>query len=142
MPWKALISENLSELTRAGYGDPAVLKVDDSWILTATSNDALDAFPILHSRDLEHWDHHGFVFPEGKAPAWARHGRRTGDFWAPEIAKVGDEYWLVYTARDQSGALAIGLARAASPFGPWSDNGEPMVPAARCSRRAGQRAVG
>ena len=37
-----------------------------------------------------------------------------------KIAKVGDEYWLVYTARDQSGALAIGLARAASPFGPSS----------------------
>ena len=127
VPWKALISENLSELTRAGYGDPAVLKVDDGWMLTATSNDALDAFPILHSRDLEHWDHHGFVFPEGTAPAWARHGRRTGDFWAPEIAKVGDEYWLVYTARDQSGALAIGLARATSPFGPWSDNGSPIV---------------
>ena len=127
VPWKALISENLSELTRAGYGDPAVLKVDDGWILTATSNDALDAFPILHSRDLENWDHDGFVFPEGKAPAWARHGKRTGDFWAPEIAKIGDEYWLVYTARDQSGALAIGLARAASPFGPWTDNGTPMV---------------
>ena len=91
VPWKALISENLSELTKAGYGDPAVLKVDDGWILTATSNDALDAFPILHSRDLEHWDHDGFVFPEGKSPAWARHGKRTGDFWAPEIAKVGDE---------------------------------------------------
>jgi hypothetical protein len=126
-PWKALISENLSELTGAGYGDPAVLRVDDGWVLTATSNDALDAFPILHSRDLEHWDHHGFVFPQGKAPAWARHGRRTGDFWAPEIAKVGDEYWLVYTARDQSGALAIGLARAVTPFGPWADNGSPIL---------------
>ena len=43
------------------------------------------------------------------------------------MAKVGDEYWLVYTARDQSGALAIGLARASSPFGPWVDNGVPMI---------------
>src|SRR5678816_1642285 len=48
IPWKPLIVENLSELTNAGYGDPAVLKVDDGWILTATSNDAVDAFPTLH----------------------------------------------------------------------------------------------
>ena len=43
------------------------------------------------------------------------------------MAKVGEEYWLVYTARDQTGALAIGLARANSPFGPWVDNGVPMI---------------
>ena len=64
MPWRSLIVENLSEQTLAGYGDPAALKVGDGWVLTATSNDALDAFPILHSRDLEHWEHRGFVFPE------------------------------------------------------------------------------
>jgi arabinan endo-1,5-alpha-L-arabinosidase len=127
VPWRPLIVDNLSEQTLAGYGDPAVLKVEDGWVLTATSNDALDAFPILHSTDLEHWEHRGFAFPDGHAPVWARHGRRTGDFWAPEMAKVGEEYWLVYTARDQTGALAIGLARANSPFGPWADNGVPMI---------------
>jgi hypothetical protein len=127
VPWKPLILDNLSEQTLAGYGDPAVLKVADGWVLTATSNDALDAFPILHSTDLEHWEHRGFVFPEGHAPEWVMHGRRIGDFWAPEMARIGDEYWLAYTAREQSGALAIGIARSNSPFGPWVDNGGPMV---------------
>lgn len=131
-PWKPLIVDNLSEQTHAGYGDPAVLKVEDGWVLTATSNDALDAFPILHSTDLEHWEHRGFVFPEGHAPAWARHGRRVGDFWAPEMARAGDEYWLAYTARDQTAALAIGLARAPTPYGPWTDNGAPMITGGRC----------
>lgn len=127
VPWKALIVENLNELTHAGYGDPAVLKVDDGWVLTATSNDALDAFPVLHSPDLEHWAHRGFVFPEGQAPGWAKTGRHAGDFWAPEMARVGEEYWLAFTAREHGGALAIGLARAAMPFGPWTDNGEPLI---------------
>ena len=131
VPWKPLIVDNLSELTHAGYGDPAVLKVDDGWILTATSNDADDAFPILHSTDLDHWEHRGFVFPRGSAPAWARSGRHVGDFWAPEMAKVGDEYWLAYTARDLSGALAIGLARAPTPLGPWNDNGAPLITGGR-----------
>ncbi len=125
--WMPLIVENIDPRTSAGYGDPAVLKVDDGYVLVATSNDALDAFPILHSTDLICWTHKGFVFPEGEAPAWTAHGRHVGDFWAPEMAKVGDEYWLVYTARQKSNALAIGLARSNSPFGPWIDNGQPLV---------------
>jgi hypothetical protein len=43
------------------------------------------------------------------------------------MAWAGDEYWLVYTARQVSNALAIGLARAPSPLGPWVDNGEPLI---------------
>jgi beta-xylosidase len=104
-----------------------VLKTDDGWWLVATSNDAPDAFPILHSTDLEQWEPKGFIFPAGKEPKWAATGRNTADFWAPEMAKVGDEYWTVYTARQLSNALAIGLARAPSPTGPWVDNGQPLV---------------
>ncbi len=125
--WRPLIVDNLSELTTAGYGDPAVLKTEQGYYLTATSNDAPDAFPILHSDDLQSWTHQGFVFPEGSAPAWTAQGRSVGDFWAPEMARVGDEYWLVYTARQQSNALAIGLAKAPHPTGPWTDLGEPLL---------------
>lgn len=45
------------------------------------------------------------------------------------MARVGDEYWLVYTARQKSNALAIGLAKSESPFGPWRDLGHPLVTA-------------
>ena len=127
--WQPLIVDNLSPLTRAGYGDPAVLKTDDGYILVATSNDALDAFPILRSHDLVIWTHEGFVFPEGQAPAWTAYGRDVGDYWAPEMARVGNEYWLVYTARQKNHALAIGLARAPAPTGPWTDLGRPLLSA-------------
>lgn len=125
--WRPLILDNLSPRTTAGYGDPAVLKTDEGYWLVATSNDAPDAFPILHSEDLESWTHRGFVFPEGEAPEWTAHGRSIGDYWAPEMAKCGDEYWLVYTARQRSNALAIGLAKAPHPTGPWTDLGHPLV---------------
>jgi arabinan endo-1,5-alpha-L-arabinosidase len=125
--WRPLIVANLCDRTFAGYGDPAVLKTDDGYILVATSNDAADAFPILHSADLETWTHKGFVFPEGEAPEWAATGRHVGDFWAPEMARVGDEYWLCYTARRKTNALAIGLAKAPSPYGPWRDIGRPLL---------------
>jgi hypothetical protein len=125
--WRPLLTANLSPTILAGYGDPAVLRTDQGYVLVATSNDAPDAFPILRSNDLEHWEHSGFVFPEGEAPEWTAKGRRVADFWAPEMARVGDEYWLCYTARQSSNALAIGLAKSASPFGPWRDLGRPLL---------------
>ena len=125
--WKPLLTENIASGIMAGYGDPAVLKGDDGYYLVATSNDAPDAFPILFSEDLEHWTHKGFVFPDGGQPEWTATGRGVADFWAPEMAKVGQEYWVVYTARQKSNALAIGLARSDRPTGPFVDNGVPLV---------------
>ncbi|HEV2080313.1 MAG TPA: family 43 glycosylhydrolase, partial [Allosphingosinicella sp.] len=113
--WRPLITENLSEGILYGYGDPAVLRTGEEYVLVVTSNDAPGAFPILRSSALEKWEHAGFVFPEGRTPGWAAAGRNVADFWAPEMARVGEEYWLVYTARDKSGALAIGLAKSKSP---------------------------
>jgi len=126
-PWRPLLIENLSPQILCGYGDPAVLKTDEGYFLVATSNDAPDVFPILHSDDLEHWQHRGFVFPEGQAPAWTATGRQVADFWAPEMAKVGAEYWLPFTARQSSGVLAIGLAKSRYPEGPWVDIGRPLL---------------
>lgn len=125
--WRPLLTENVHPQILVGYGDPAVLKTKDGWWLTATSNDAPDAFPILHSDDLRTWEPKGFIFPAGSEPCWTAKGRNVADFWAPEIASVGNEYWAVFTARQVSNALAIGLARAPSPLGPWTDNGEPLI---------------
>jgi GH43 family beta-xylosidase len=127
-PWRPLLTENVHPKILAGYGDPAVLKADGGYYLVATSNDAPDSFPLLFSEDLLHWRHLGFVFAEdGEGPAWALRGVRKGDFWAPEMARVGDEYWLVYTARDLSHVLGIGLAKSSSPQGPWIDIGKPLL---------------
>ena len=125
--WRPLITGNLHPRILSGYGDPAVLRDGDGYVLVATSNDAPDAFPILTSKDLVHWRPEGFVFPEGDAPAWTSAGIRVGDFWAPEMARVGAEYWLVFTARDRDRTLSIGLAKAPRPTGPWTDNGRPLL---------------
>ena len=125
--WRPLITENLSSQILGGYGDPAVLRTDEGYYLIATSNDAPDAFPILHSTDLAQWTPVGFAFPEGSNPPWTAWGPQVGDFWAPEIARVGNEYWLTYTARDSDQRLAIGLAKADHPTGPWRDLGRPLI---------------
>jgi arabinan endo-1,5-alpha-L-arabinosidase len=125
--WQPLLTDNLCDQILCGYGDPAMLRTDDGYVLVATSNDAPDAFPILRSNDLERWTLAGFVFPQGHNPDWTLAGSRVGDFWAPEMARVGDEYWLTYTARNRDHSLSIGLARASDPHGPWTDNGAPLL---------------
>jgi hypothetical protein len=122
-----LLTENISPGIRDGYGDPAVLRTRAGWHLVVTSNDAADAFPLLFSPDLRRWEHRGFVFPRGRTPAWAITGENVADFWAPELHRVRDEYWLVFTARDRARELCIGLARSATPAGPFTPDPEPLL---------------
>ena len=67
------------------------------------------------------------AFPEGDNPGWTIAGTKVGDFWAPEIARVGSEYWLTYTARNRDNILSIGLAKSDHPTGPWHDIGAPLL---------------
>ncbi|HEY8614633.1 family 43 glycosylhydrolase [Phenylobacterium sp.] len=121
-----LLTENLGEGVLYGYGDPCVLRDGDRWWMAVTSNDAPESFPLFGSRDLIHWEPAGFAFPSGRKPAWALDGPGS-DYWAPEMHRVGDEVWLCFTARRTDGELAIGLARAPSPAGPFSAPDAPLL---------------
>ncbi len=129
---RPVLDRNLSAGIRYGYGDPAVTRVDSPdgsarWWLYVTSNDAPDAFPILSSDDLETWRPEGFVFPEGSTPAWAMTGPGRADFWAPEAHRVGGAFLVCFAARDLRGELAIGVARATAPGGPFTADGTPLL---------------
>jgi arabinan endo-1,5-alpha-L-arabinosidase len=97
--------------------DPGVLRDGTEYILSCTSGDAADAFPIFTSPDLVTWTQQGHIFP-----TWA-----ASDFWAPEIHKVGTGYVAYFSARDTDGMLSIGVASASSPLGPFTDIGAPLV---------------
>jgi GH43 family beta-xylosidase len=129
---EALLTEPVSPQILYGYGDPAVIRVERAgegpvWYLLVTSNDAPDAFPILRSETLRDWRLIGFVFPEGRTPEWALTGRNAADFWAPEMHRVGEDYWVCFAAREHDRTLAIGLARSSSPEGPFQPDAAPVV---------------
>lgn len=124
---KPVLTEPISPDILYGYGDPSVLKAEGAWYLAVTSNDAPNAFPILRSDNLEDWTLASFAFPEGAKPAWTLHGPEVSDFWAPELHRVGEAYWLVFTARERDGALAIGLATSQSPEGPFAARDAPLL---------------
>jgi arabinan endo-1,5-alpha-L-arabinosidase len=134
--YRALLTENLAPGILYGYGDPAVLRVEEEagaeqgvrYYLVVTSNDAPDSFPLIRSRDLINWECIGFVFPEGKKPDWAAVGKYLSDFWAPELHKVRDEFRVYFVARDRSTLeLSIGMAKSVHPTGPFIAEKEPIL---------------
>jgi xylan 1,4-beta-xylosidase len=105
---------------RAGdYPDPSVIRVGDGYWATATSSEWAPHFPLLQSRDLVNWEVKGYVFAE--APAWAK-----SSFWASEIAADRGKYFIYYTARQHDNRLAVAVATAPHPGGPYTDHG-PLV---------------
>ena len=103
--------------------DPGVLHDGATYVLTCTSDNAADAFPIYTSPDLAHWTPVGHVFPSSSRPAWAN-----GLFWAPEIHRVGAQYVAYFSARATAdGKLSIGAATAPTALGPFTDRGAPLL---------------
>jgi arabinan endo-1,5-alpha-L-arabinosidase len=120
--------------------DPAIIKQrvarQDSRYLYCTG-DPLDSSDVktqgnlnahlitqYQSYDLIHWTCIGDAFRQ--TPAWI--GNATGQFWAPAVKHFNNRYYLYYVAPNTpSGFSAIGVATSATPAGPWTDSGAPVV---------------
>jgi beta-xylosidase len=101
------------------HPDPSVIRVGDDFWATSTSSEWGPQFPLLHSKDLVNWEIVGSVFPH--RPAWA-----VGNFWAPEISEYQGRYFVYYVGRKKGGPLAVAVATADKPAGPYTDHG-PLV---------------
>ncbi|MEJ7789407.1 MAG: family 43 glycosylhydrolase [Thermoleophilaceae bacterium] len=102
--------------------DPGVLRADDGeYVTVTTSGGWAPTFRILRSPDLRTWRMGGAVFR--RPPRWAQ-----GNFWAPEMVRLGDGYALFYSAlpRDSESWYCLGVATAPTPDGPWRDLGKPL----------------
>ena len=115
-------------VVREDCPDPGVVRVDTpaatpriAFYMTCTGG----RFAIRRSTDLVKWTDTGeAIFPDGKPP-WASDGNRN---WAPEIHELGPASFVAYyTASDEHHKLAIGVAYAPHPLGPWTDRGRPLV---------------
>lgn len=117
----SLFAETLYQnpVASGDYPDPSVIRVGKDYWATATSSEWGPHFPILHSTDLVNWDLVGTVFP--KRPEWAG-----ANFWAPEIIEYKGKYFVYYVARKKGGPLAVAVATADKPSGPYTDHG-PLV---------------
>ena len=51
------------------------------------------------------------------------------DYWAPEVYKIGDVYYMLASFKGSSGLHGVGILRAESPLGPFEPHSEmPITP--------------
>ena len=97
------------------FADPTVYVDEGKYYLTGTggSRGGPAGFSVLESTDLKHW-----ALPEGAKVHMlltkGGHTYGTEGFWAPQIFKGRDSYYLTYTANEQTV-----LARSKSVLGPY-----------------------
>jgi beta-xylosidase len=105
------------------FADPFCLKVGKDYYAYATGQADKDGnqFPILHSRDLSHWE------PAGHALKPLPNGV---NYWAPEVAEKDGKFYLFYSASttpsDDSHRLRVAVSD--SPAGPFIDSGRELMP--------------
>ncbi len=90
---------NVSEEAEIFFADPTIYTENGKYYLTGTRNREPLGFSLLESEDLVSWH------PARPDSMILRAGQSTfGDkgFWAPQLLKSDNGYWLTYTANEQT----------------------------------------
>jgi beta-xylosidase len=97
--------------------DPFIYREGDTYYLYGTA--AGDGLLVWTSNDLLNWTQRGHAFKRTDE-SWSRR-----DFWAPELFKHRDKYYLHFTAlhgsRRREGERRVVLAEGDSPLGPFKE---------------------
>jgi beta-xylosidase len=95
-----------------GIGDPFVLLEGGVYYLYATSSPK--GFNVWKSDDLVKWELIGLCYTNSKFGI--------GDFWAPEVIKKDNKFYILFTSKDRElNSLRLSLAVSDSPVGPFVD---------------------
>lgn len=110
--------------------DPAALVVGDTVYLYAGHDQAderthsyrMHEWLCYSSKDLKRWESHGSPLKPTDFE-WAADGA-----WASHVVEQEGKYYWFVTATRKAGGMAVGVAVADSPTGPFADAiGEPLV---------------
>lgn len=109
------------------FPDPVVLKAKDGWYYAYSTQTQQDGkwfnIPVIRSRDLVSWTFVGDALPQ--KPKWAATTQNT---WAPHVSEFDGKYYMYYSAEpDSRDGLALAVAVADSPAGPFKDMGRPLA---------------
>lgn len=101
-------------ILHADYSDPDVIRVGEAFYLVASSFNHVPGLPVLHSRDLVHWEIISYALPRLPSPLFdtPQHGKGV---WAPSLRYHAGAYWIYYGDPD----LGLFLVKAKDPAGPW-----------------------
>lgn len=107
------------------FADPHVVRVDDTgYVAYGTGRPPAAGpavFEALVSTDLVTWESRGAVMPRLSADL--------GDeYWAPEVVRAEDAWWLYYSVGHGISGHHVRVARADNPLGPFVDAGVNLTP--------------
>lgn len=111
------------------FGDPYILYDDnqDKYFMYGTGGTE-NGFIAYSSTDLQNWKNEGVVYSNKQENAWG-----TKDFWAPEVYKRGNKYYMFYSSHwkenptNEYENYRIGIAISDNPLGPFVDmTGKPL----------------
>ena len=103
-----------------GIGDPAILCEKNTFYMYATNNGCKD-FRCFTSKDGVNFIDSGVVLANEDSFG-------TDRFWAPEIYKYKNNYYLFYSAGANDGLMHVQVAISNSPLGPFKDiKKEPLI---------------
>lgn len=116
------------EKNRMLVHDPSVIK-DGEWYYMYNTDigdmgEGLRAgIHVRRSRDLINWEWCGYAL-DGIPNAAAKHVKKPGGIWAPDISKIDGMFYLYYCVSVfGTNNSYIGAAKSVSPLGPWEDLG-------------------
>ena len=115
--WKADLENGMyrNPILYTDYSDPDVIRVNDTYYMTASSFNYMPGLPILTSKDLVNWNLVNYAvkkitYEDYEVPA---HGR---GIWAPSIRYHDNKFWIFVGMPDEG----IFMTNAEDPLGEWS----------------------
>lgn len=81
------------------YADPTIYSENGKYYLSGTRSGGPAGFSLLESDDLRTWKD---VSPDSMVLRAGQNTFGTKGFWAPQIIKADNGYWLSYTANEQT----------------------------------------
>jgi len=117
MLWKADLENGMykNPILYTDYSDPDVIRVGDTFYMTASSFNYIPGLPILTSKDLVNWSLVNYAvknipYNDYNLPAHAR------GIWAPSIRYHDNKFWIFVGMPDEG----IFMTNATDPLGEWS----------------------
>ncbi|WP_265458889.1 arabinan endo-1,5-alpha-L-arabinosidase [Enterococcus sp. HY326] len=107
-----------------GVHDPTIIEANQQFYLfsTDTQQPPTQGVPIRISKNLSEWHFAGSALKG--VPQEAQEWSQAQGLWAPDVVQVGAEFRMYYSASTFGSTTSlIGLATAADPSGPWTDQG-------------------
>ena len=96
------------------YSDPDVIRVGDTYYMTASSFNYVPGLPILVSKDLVNWELVNYALDNIPAPNYEK-PRHADGVWAPAIRWHEGHFYIFYGMPDEG----IYMVRTADALGKW-----------------------